>query len=110
MGNLERTRDPATASFAGSQMSDVGTVEEYLPLIGFGDPGENVKHGRFAGAVWTDDAERFPIVEMHAQIIDSQQRAEAFGDSTEFESRAHSRLGRVVRPGPPQAPKTRRHP
>ena len=40
---------------------------------------------------------------MHAQIIVSLQRAEAFGDTTEFENRAHSRLGRTVRPGPPQA-------
>ena len=104
MRDLERTRDTATAPFECSQMRDIATLKEYLALVGFGDPGENVKHGRFAGAVWTDHAECFPIVEMHAQIIDSQQRAEAFGDTTEFQSRAHSRLGRVVRSGPPQAP------
>jgi hypothetical protein len=72
-------------------MSDVGTLKEYLPLIGFGDPGKNVEHGRFTGAVWTNHTERFPIVEMHAQIIDRQQRAEALADTTEFKNRAHSR-------------------
>ena len=91
-------------------MSDVGTLKEYLSLVGFGDPGEDIKHSRFAGAVWTNHAKGFPFVEMHAQIIVSQQRAEVFEDTTEFKNRAHSRLGRVVRPGPPQAPKTRRHP
>jgi hypothetical protein len=34
---------------------------------------------------------------MHAQIIVSQQRAEAFGDTAEFKNRAHNRLGRAVR-------------
>ena len=47
-------------------MSDVSTLKEYLPLVGFGDPGEDIKHGCFAGAVWTNHAKRFPFVEMHA--------------------------------------------
>jgi hypothetical protein len=42
-------------------------------------------------------AKRFPLVEMHDQIIDSQQRAEAFGDTTEFEDRAHSWLASKTR-------------
>ena len=91
-------------------MSDLGTLKEYLSLVGFGDPGEDIKHRRFAGAVWTNHAKGFPFVEMHAQIIVSQQRAEAFGDTTEFKNRAHSRLGRALRPGPPQAGATRRRP
>src|ERR1700747_2469938 len=98
MRDLERTRDTTTAPFECSQMTDIGTLKENLSLVGFGDPGEDIKHSRFAGAVWTNHAKGFPFVEMHAQIIVSQQRAEAFRDPTEFKNRAHSRLGRAAVP------------
>jgi hypothetical protein len=70
-------------------MSNLGTLKEYLPLVGFGNSGENIKHGRFAGAVWTNHPKRFPLVEMHAQIVNSQQRAKALEDATELEYRIH---------------------
>ena len=73
MRDLERTCGTATAPFECSQMSDLDTLKEYLSLVGFGDPGEDIKHSRFAGAVWTDHAKGFPFVEMHAQIIVSLQ-------------------------------------
>src|ERR1700745_2613869 len=92
MRDLERTRDTTTAPFECSQMTDIGTLKENLSLVGFGDPGEDIKHSRFAGAVWTNHAKGFPFVEMHAQIIVSHQRTEAFGDTTEFKNRAHSQL------------------
>jgi hypothetical protein len=50
-------------------MSDLGTLKEYLSLVGFGDPGEDIEHRRFAGAVWTNHTKRFPSVEMHTQIV-----------------------------------------
>jgi hypothetical protein len=52
-------------------MSDVGTLKEYLPLVRFGDSGEKIKHRCFAQAVWTNHAQRFPLVEMRAQIVDA---------------------------------------
>jgi hypothetical protein len=104
MRDLERTRDTATAPFECSQMRDIATLKEYLALVGFGDPGEDIKHRRFAGAVWTNHAKGFSFVEMHAQIIVSQQRAEAFGDTAEFKNRAHSRLGRAARQPPSAQP------
>ena len=70
-------------------MSKVGTLKENPSLVGFGHAGENIKHGRFARAVRTDYPKHFPFIEMHAQIVDSQQRAKALGDTTEFEHRAH---------------------
>jgi photosystem II stability/assembly factor-like uncharacterized protein len=73
MRDLERTRDTATAPFECSQMRDIATLKEYLALVGFGDPGEDIKHRRFAGAVWTNHAKGFSFVEMHAQMIVSQQ-------------------------------------
>jgi len=60
MRDLERTRDTTTTPFECSQMSDLGTLKEYLSLVGFGGPGEDIEHGRFAGAVWTDHANRYP--------------------------------------------------
>jgi hypothetical protein len=42
-------------------MGDVGTLQEYLPSVSFGDPGKDIKHGRFAGAVWTNHTKRFPF-------------------------------------------------
>jgi hypothetical protein len=41
-------------------MSDIGTLKEYLSLVGFGDPGEDINHGRFAGAVWTESRQALP--------------------------------------------------
>jgi len=88
MRDLERARDTTTAPFECSQMSDLGTLKEYLSLVGFGDPGEDINIVVLPEAVWTNHAKGFPFVEMHAQIIVSQQRAEAFGDTTELESRS----------------------
>jgi hypothetical protein len=48
-----------TAPFECSQVSDIGTRKEYLSLVGFGDSGEDIKHSRFAGAVWTNHAKLF---------------------------------------------------
>jgi hypothetical protein len=61
MRDLERTRDTKTAPFECAQMGDVGTLQEYLPSVSFGDPGKDIKHGRFAGAVWTNHTKRFPF-------------------------------------------------
>ena len=66
MGDLKRARDFTTASLECSQMRDFCALKKYLPLVGLGEPGEDIKHGRFAGAVWTNYAKRFPFVEMHA--------------------------------------------
>jgi hypothetical protein len=50
-------------------MSDIGTLKENLSLVGFGDAGEDIKHRRFAGAVWTNHTKRFAIVQMHTEIV-----------------------------------------
>jgi hypothetical protein len=84
-------------------MSNIGTLKKNPPLIGFGDAGENIKHGRFAGAVWTNYPKHFTFIEMHAQIVDSQQRAKALEDTTELEHRAH-------RQKLPLSPRTQSHP
>jgi hypothetical protein len=43
-------------------MSDIGTLKENLSLVGFGDAAEDIKHRRFARAVWTDHTNRFASV------------------------------------------------
>jgi len=48
-----------TAPFECSQESDIGTRKECLPLVGFGDSGEDIRHSCFAGAVSTNHAKRF---------------------------------------------------
>ena len=51
------------------EAGNLHSIEKHLSPVGFCDPGDDIEHSRLARTVWPDDAQCFPFVEMHAEVV-----------------------------------------
>ena len=99
LGDLERAPNAVTAPILPRQMRDVAALEDDSTVVGPIDAADQVEQGRLAGAVRPDDAQRFAVVQLHAQVVDDLHAAERLAQyvvSSTTSSVAHRRAPEVA--------------
>jgi hypothetical protein len=110
---LEGARDAAPGDLVAGMSGDVGAVERNLAGGRLVVAGNDVEQRRFAGAVRTDNAEDFALVDGEGHVGDRSQAAEAFGQIVDLKKVSHQAALRSIRETRPFLMKTRktiRHP
>ena len=89
LGDLEGTADPRAAAVLPREAGDVLVVERDPTRVGPIHAGDQIEQRGLAGAVRPDDAQRFSVVQLHAQVVDDLHAAERLHETGGLEDHGH---------------------
>ena len=86
---LELAPDTGCCDLRFAELQKIDTLtKECLSRVGTRLAGDDVHHGRLAGAVWPDDATQFTGIDVERQVIDRPESVETDIEFLEIEYRA----------------------
>ena len=94
--NLKRPPDSSPADLVRGKMADVFSLEEDLSPVPPEMAGDEIKQGRFAGAVGADDRNNLPFLDRKVGLVDRHEVVEAFHDPFHLEHLRRSPFPRFL--------------